>query len=86
MLVVPTLAAAKELGVNRIVLAGGVAANSRLRERMSQETQEEGMEIFFPSHALCTDNAAMVALTGHHWLERGRRDDFGLNADADLTL
>lgn len=86
MLVAPTLRAARELGVNRIVLAGGVAANSRLRERMVEETREEGMEVYFPSPALCTDNGAMIALTGHHWLEKGRRDDLRLNADADLTL
>ena len=86
MLVAPTMRAARELGVGRIVLAGGVAANSRLRQRMAKETEEEGMAVYFPSPALCTDNGAMIALTGQRWLERGRRDDFGLNADADLTL
>ncbi len=86
MLVAPTLRAARELGVNRIVLAGGVAANSRLRERMVEETREKGVEVYFPSPALCTDNGAMIALTGHHWLKKGHRDDFRLNADADLTL
>jgi len=45
-----------------------------------------GVEVYFPSPALCTDNGAMIALTGHHWLERGRRDALDLNADADLTL
>jgi N6-L-threonylcarbamoyladenine synthase len=86
MLVAPTLRAARELGVSRIVLAGGVAANSRLRWRMVEKTEEEEMEVYFPSPALCTDNGAMIALSGYHWLKRGRRDDFRLNADADLTL
>lgn len=86
MLLTPALRAARELGMSRIVLAGGVAANSRLRERMAAETEEEGLKAYFPSPALCTDNGAMIALAGHHWLERGRRDDFSLNADADLTL
>jgi len=86
MLATPTLRAARELSVNRVVLAGGVAANSRLRERMRAEGGEQGLEIDFPAPALCTDNGAMVALSGHYWLARGRRDDFRLNADADLTL
>lgn len=86
MLVNTTLRASRELDVNRIVLAGGVAANSRLREKMTQKTQQEGMEAFFPSPALCTDNGAMIALCGYHWLRKGRKDDFCLNADADLTL
>jgi N6-L-threonylcarbamoyladenine synthase len=86
MLVAPTLRAAKELGVKRIALAGGVAANSRLRERMTEKSHEQGMELFFPTPSLCTDNGAMIALTGTHWLKRGRRDDLALNADADLTL
>lgn len=86
MLVAPTLRAARELGVSRIVLAGGVAANSRLRWRMVEKSEGEGMEVYFPSPALCTDNGAMIALSGYHWLKRGRRDDFRLNADAGLTL
>jgi len=86
MLVAPTLRAARELGVSRIVLSGGVAANSRLREKMMEETEEEQMEVYFPSPALCTDNGAMIALSGYYWLKRGHRDDFRLNADAALTL
>lgn len=86
MLATPTLRASQELGVERIVLAGGVAANGRLRERMGAEAQERGLAVSFPAPALCTDNAAMVALVGDYWLGQGRRDDFRLNADADLTL
>lgn len=86
MLVEPTLRAARHFGVDRIVLAGGVAANSRLRERMMEKTRAEGLELFFPPPALCTDNGAMIALCGNYWLEQGRKDDYRLNADADLTL
>jgi len=86
MLVAPTLRAARELDVRRIVLAGGVAANSRLRQRMTERTKAEGMEVYFPPPSLCTDNGAMIALAGTHWLKRGHRDNFSLNADADLTL
>ena len=86
MLVRPTIKAAMANGVGRIVLSGGVAANSRLRAKMKEEAGTAGMNAFFPAPKFCTDNGAMIALTGYHWLSRGRRDDFRLNADADLTL
>jgi N6-L-threonylcarbamoyladenine synthase len=86
MLVRPALQAAKALGVERIVLSGGVAANSRLRARMKEEAEAAGKAVFCPAPKFCTDNGAMIALAGYHSLRRGRRDDFRLNADADLTL
>ena len=86
MLVNPTIRAALAHEVRQIVLAGGVAANSRLRERIKERADAEGLEVFFPAPRFCTDNGAMIALAGYHWLKRGRRDDFRLNADADLTL
>jgi N6-L-threonylcarbamoyladenine synthase len=86
MLIEPTIRAALATGVSRIVLSGGVAANSRLREKMKERADAEGMAVFFPAPKFCTDNGAMIALTGHHWLKRGKRDGLRLNADADLTL
>jgi tRNA N6-adenosine threonylcarbamoyltransferase len=86
MLVNPTVKAALASGVSRVVLSGGVAANSRLREKIKQRSDAEGIDVFFPAPKFCTDNGAMIALAGYHWLKRGRRDDFRLNADADLTL
>lgn len=86
MLVTPTVKAAIDYGIGRIVLSGGVAANSRLREKMNERAEGEGLKVFFPAPKFCTDNGAMIALAGYHWLKRGRRDDFRLNADADLTL
>jgi len=86
MLVGPTIKAAKGHNVTRVVLSGGVAANSRLREKMKEEADAAGLTVFCPATKFCTDNGAMIALAGYHWLKRGRRDDFRLNADADLTL
>jgi N6-L-threonylcarbamoyladenine synthase len=86
MLVNPALKAAAAHGVMRIVLSGGVAANSRLRAKMKEKAEAESIEVYCPAPKFCTDNGAMIALTGYHWLKRGRRDDFRLNADADLTL
>jgi N6-L-threonylcarbamoyladenine synthase len=86
MLVRPTIKAATANRVARIVLSGGVAANSRLREKMKEEADLAGLTVFYPAPKFCTDNGAMIALAGYYWLKRGRRDDFRLNADADLTL
>src|SRR5262245_65439098 len=86
MLIKPTFKAALACSASRIVLAGGVAANSRLREKMTEKANAEGLKVYFPSPKFCTDKGAMIALTGYHALKRGRRDDFRLKADADLTL
>ncbi len=86
MLIGPTIKAVMDNSVTRIVLSGGVAANSRLRAKMKAEADAAGLAVFYPAPKFCTDNGAMIALTGYYWLKRGRRDDYRLNADADLTL
>ncbi len=80
VLVEKTLRAARENGFSQIVVCGGVAANSRLREKFSQTAAQESIELFFPPMMLCTDNAAMVAALGEVMLENGRTDSLDLNA------
>src|SRR5512134_549016 len=82
VLAVKALSAAKREGIPRIVLAGGVAANSRLRERIGEDGRAAGVEVHLPSRALCTDNAAMVALLGERRLSAGRSSALDLNAYA----
>lgn len=66
VLVGKSLAAARSRDAQRIVLAGGVAANPRLREALLQAGEDNGIEIFMPPLRFCTDNAAMIALAGFH--------------------
>jgi N6-L-threonylcarbamoyladenine synthase len=66
VLVEKTLTAARISGVSQIVLAGGVAANQRLRDLMNYRGQKENFAIFLPPKEYCTDNAAMIAVAGYH--------------------
>jgi N6-L-threonylcarbamoyladenine synthase len=81
-----TIQAARERRVGTVLLGGGVVANTRLRERMTQAGEEAGIRVLFPSMALCTDNAAMIAAAGASRLERGERSSLGVGADPGLEL
>ena len=75
-----TIKAAKDSSVSRIVVCGGVAANSRLRERFAEETAARNLELFIPPVILCTDNAAMIGAIGEIMLKNGHRNSLDLNA------
>jgi N6-L-threonylcarbamoyladenine synthase len=84
--VAKTLRAAEEYAVNSIVLAGGVAANTGLRDSMEKAAAKRGIKLYKPSFDLCTDNAAMVAALGYQYLKDGRTIDLSAGATANLPL
>jgi tRNA N6-adenosine threonylcarbamoyltransferase len=86
MLIEKTVAAARNLGVRRVVLTGGVAANGVLRATLGAAAQEHGFRVHIPPPRLCTDNAAMIAAAGTAHLLAGERAGLDLNAQADLPL
>jgi len=81
-----TLRAARDQGLERVVLAGGVAANSRLRARFQQACEDAGLGLLVPSVPLCTDNGAMVAASGANLLAAGEFADLDLGVDPNLPL
>lgn len=81
-----TIAAARGRGVGTVLLGGGVVANTRLRERMSEAGDREGLRVLYPSLELCTDNAAMIATVGAARLVRGERSSLDIAADPNLRL
>ncbi|MBQ4046031.1 MAG: tRNA (adenosine(37)-N6)-threonylcarbamoyltransferase complex transferase subunit TsaD [Lachnospiraceae bacterium] len=78
--------AAKEYGYDRIVLAGGVAANSALRAGLAAACEKEGIRFCYPSPILCTDNAAMIGAAGYYEYMKGVRSGWDLNAVPNLKL
>ncbi|MCX5860944.1 MAG: tRNA (adenosine(37)-N6)-threonylcarbamoyltransferase complex transferase subunit TsaD [Deltaproteobacteria bacterium] len=79
-LAVKAFRAAEKFGVDRLVVSGGVAANGALRQQMRQEGARRGIEPIFPSVALCTDNAAMIASRAYTLLTAGLHDDLHFGA------
>jgi len=86
MLVRRTVRAALHVGVKRLVLTGGVAANGPLRAALAAEAGEHGIRVHIPPPRLCTDNAAMITAAGAARLAAGERAPLTLNAQPDLSL
>ena len=85
-LAVKTVAALERANVKAVCLAGGVAANQRLRQRLRDEIESRDLPFYCPTHALCTDNAVMIGAVGAFYLNRGARDGFDLDAAPRLSL
>lgn len=82
--------AMKELGINKVVLAGGVSANRVIRHMIEEKAKEYGYEAYMPELKYCTDNAAMIASAAHYNFINGKyyeiKDKLDLNAKANLRI
>lgn len=81
-----TIEAAKERGHKIITLAGGVASNSALREKMTSLAKRDGIDVLYPPNVLCTDNAVMIACAGYYGYLENNFADMTLNAIPSLSI
>lgn len=81
-----TVRAARDFGIKKVAVAGGVSANRPLRESLARECARRGWDFTVPEFILCTDNAAMIACAAYYTYETGEASDLSLNANPNLTL
>ncbi len=86
VLVTKTMLAAKDYGMNKVALAGGVASNSSLREAMAAACEKNGLSFYHPSPIYCTDNAAMIGAAAYYEYIKGVRAGLDLNAVPNLKI
>jgi N6-L-threonylcarbamoyladenine synthase len=86
VLVTKTMAAAKDHNIGKVALAGGVAANSSLRDAMASACEANNIKFYHPSPILCTDNAAMIGAAAYYDYIRGVRAGLDLNAVPNLKI
>lgn len=86
VLIFKSIRAAKEEGIDKIVLSGGVSANSALRAQLQDRAGKQKIKVYLPSPSLCTDNAAMIASAGFFHAQKKNLAGFDLNPKACLPL
>ena len=80
------VAACKDMGIERLALAGGVASNRLLRREIERRGKKAGLSVYMPPAVLCTDNAAMIGSAAFYQLMRGNVASLDLNAIPALGL
>jgi N6-L-threonylcarbamoyladenine synthase len=86
VLVSNAMQAARDRNIKKFAIAGGVASNSALRAAMKQACAENGIDFYYPSPVLCTDNAAMIGCAAYYEYQKGTRSGWDLNAVPNLKL
>lgn len=86
VLVAKSMRLLEETGYDKLALSGGVAANSRLREKLERQCKDKGIKFYYPPIELCTDNAAMIAMAGHLNYEAGEVSDKFMKVYPNLEL
>ena len=81
-----TIKALKDKNVKRLIIAGGVAANSGIRERLESDCNKEGIDCSYPDLKYCTDNASMIGAAAYFAYKKGHRADSSLNAKSSINL
>jgi|EPASupsiteSAE347_1022098.scaffolds.fasta_scaffold01551_5 N6-L-threonylcarbamoyladenine synthase len=81
-----TIKAAKDYGIERIVVGGGVASNNRLREIFSERSEHENIKVMFSSPHFCTDNGAMIAVTGYYYFQKGSTSSLDVNGYSRMKM
>ena len=78
--------AVNQTKINKVVLAGGVSANSYIRNEFDKLAKKNSIEIYYPDLKLCTDNAAMIAAAGYYHFVKGEQSELDLNAVPNLKI